>query len=256
MNFVDRPVTVRVPASSANLGPGFDALGLALSLYDEVGARVVDGPTHVAITGEGAGDLPTDERHLVVRAMWATFEALGSTPPPGVELRCHNRIPQARGLGSSSAAIVAGVLLARSLVVGGAERLSDADALRLASGIEGHPDNVAACLLGGFTIAWGGAEEACAVRLTPDVRVRPVVFVPDVPGLTATARGHYPRACRMRTPRTPRVGPRCWSTRSRRRLTTCTPPPRTDCTSVTGRVAHRRRRRWSRSYARPVSPRW
>ena len=127
MNFVDRPVTVRVPASSANLGPGFDALGLALSLHDEVCARVVDGPTRVTVTGEGAGELPTDERHLVVRAMWATFEVLGS-PPAGVELTCRNRIPQARGLGSSSAAIVAGVLLARALVVDGAERLSDADA--------------------------------------------------------------------------------------------------------------------------------
>lgn len=191
MNFVDRPVTVRVPASSANLGPGFDALGLALSLHDEVCARVVDGPTRVTVTGEGAGELPTDERHLVVRAMWATFEVLGS-PPAGVELTCRNRIPQARGLGSSSAAIVAGVLLARALVVDGAERLSDADVLRLAAGIEGHPDNVAGCLLGGFTIAWGGAQEACAVRLTPDARVRPVVFVPSEPGLTAAARAALP----------------------------------------------------------------
>lgn len=191
MNFVDRPVTVRVPASSANLGPGFDAFGLALDLHDEVCARVVDGPVRVAVTGEGADDLPADERHLVVRAMWTTFEALGS-PPAAVELTCHNRIPQARGLGSSSAAIVAGVLLARALVRDGGRRLSDADALALAAQIEGHPDNVAACLLGGFTIAWGGTTSAQAVKLVPDPVVRPVVFVPAQPGLTATARAALP----------------------------------------------------------------
>lgn len=184
-------MTVRVPASSANLGPGFDALGLALALHDEVCAHLTDGPTRVTVTGEGAGELPTDERHLVVRAMRATFEVLG-VPPPAAALTCHNRIPQARGLGSSSAAIVAGVLLARALVAGGSERLSDADALRIAARLEGHPDNVAACLLGGFTIAWGGAEEARAARLEPDRRVRPAVFVPADTGLTATARAALP----------------------------------------------------------------
>lgn len=191
VTFVDRPMTVRVPASSANLGPGFDALGLALGLHDEVTARVTDGPTRVTVTGEGAGVLPTDERHLVVRAMHATFEALG-VPPPATVLHCRNRIPQARGLGSSSAAIVAGVLLARALVADGAERLSEADALRIAARLEGHPDNVAACLLGGFTLAWGGAHRAHAVRLAPDERVRPVVFVPSEVGLTATARAALP----------------------------------------------------------------
>ena len=184
-------MTVRVPASSANLGPGFDALGLALALHDEVSARLTDGPTRVTVTGEGAGELPTDERHLVVRAMHATFEELG-VPPPATALTCHNRIPQARGLGSSSAAIVAGVLLARALVAGGDERLSDADALRVAARLEGHPDNVAACLLGGFTIAWRGAEQARAARLEPDRRVRPAVFVPAVTGLTETARAALP----------------------------------------------------------------
>src|SRR4051812_25990309 len=109
MAFGTDPVRVRVPATSANLGPGFDALGLALARYDDVLARVTDSGTRVDVTGEGAGDLPSDDRHLVVRSMRAAFDVLG-TQPGGLELHCLNRIPQARGLGSSSAAIVAGVL--------------------------------------------------------------------------------------------------------------------------------------------------
>ena len=144
---------VRTPATSANLGPGFDALGLALARYDDVCARVTTGGYRVSVTGEGAGELPTGADHLVVRAMLATFDELGERPP-GLDVECVNRIPQARGLGSSSAAIVAGVLLARALVVDGARRLDDAGALRIAAALEGHPDNVAPCLLGGFTIAW------------------------------------------------------------------------------------------------------
>src|SRR5262249_54122964 len=147
MAFVTSTVAVRVPATSANLGPGFDALGLALTIYDDVRARVTSGGVHVAVTGEGAGDLPADDRHLVVQVMHATFEALG-VAPPGLAVECRNRIPQARGLGSSSAAIVAGILLARGLVEDGASRLDDAAILRLAAEIEGHPDNVAPCLLG------------------------------------------------------------------------------------------------------------
>ncbi|WP_372502889.1 homoserine kinase [Hamadaea flava] len=182
------PVTVRVPATSANLGPGFDALGVALTLYDEVTATVVDGPTRVEITGEGAGELPADESHLVVRSMRTAFEALGATAPE-VELRCVNRIPQARGLGSSSAAIVAGVTLAQAL----AGKTDQELALEIAGAIEGHPDNVAPCVLGGFTIAWLDDEHrARAARMTPVQSVQPVVFVPDVQGLTAVARAALP----------------------------------------------------------------
>ena len=184
-------VSVRVPASSANLGPGYDALGLALALHDEVSAEPVDGGrTTVAVHGEGAGDLPTDEQHLVVRAMRATFHELGQTPP-AVALTCHNRIPHARGLGSSSAAIVAGILLGRALAAGGGQ-LTDDGVLQLAARIEGHPDNVAACLLGGVTIAWIAAGAARAVRLAPADPVRPTVFVPDQRGLTAAARAALP----------------------------------------------------------------
>ncbi|HEY8473980.1 MAG TPA: homoserine kinase [Natronosporangium sp.] len=187
-------VSVRVPASSANLGPGFDTLGLALALYDEVSAEVIDGETTVTIHGEGAGELPTDEQHLVVRAMGAAFDELG-LEPPNVALTCHNRIPQARGLGSSSAAIVAGVLLARALAASEPDTkvaLDDDGVLRLAARMEGHPDNVAACLRGGFTIAWVSAGSARAVRLLPDETIQPTVFVPEQRGLTTVARAVLP----------------------------------------------------------------
>ncbi|GIG89380.1 homoserine kinase [Plantactinospora endophytica] len=190
--FVSEPVRVRVPATSANLGPGFDALGLALALYDDVSARTTPTGCRVEITGQGAGELPTGEEHLVVRAIRAGFDALGGQPT-GLAVECVNRIPQARGLGSSSAAIVAGIQLARALVVDGTHRLDDAAALRLAAELEGHPDNVAPCLLGGFTIAWtesGGP--ARAVRLPVAPQVRATVFVPEERGLTATARAALP----------------------------------------------------------------
>jgi homoserine kinase len=183
------PVHVRVPATSANLGPGFDSLGLALSLFDDVVARVADDGLVVDVAGEGA-DVPRDETHLVVRAMRAGFERLGGQPH-GLELSCANRIPHSRGLGSSAAAIVAGVVLARALVVGGAERLPDAELLALAAELEGHPDNVAGCLLGGLTVAWTDTA-ARAVRLDCDPGIRPVVFVPPFTASTAQARGLLP----------------------------------------------------------------
>jgi homoserine kinase len=184
-------VHVRVPATSANLGPGFDSLGLALSLYDDVIARVVDDGLLVDVAGEGE-DVARDERHLVVRSMRAAFERLGGQPY-GLELSCANRIPHGRGLGSSAAAIIAGALLARALVVGGDERLPTAALLGLASQLEGHPDNVAACLLGGLTVAWlGPAAEADAVRLDADSSVRPVALVPPFEASTEQARGLLP----------------------------------------------------------------
>lgn len=191
LTFASGPVRVRVPATSANLGPGFDALGLALGLFDDVSAEVAPAGIRVTVTGQGAGELPGDDRHLVVRAMRATFDVLGGQPS-GLAVECVNRIPQARGLGSSSAAIVAGVQLARALVADGPERLDDAGVLRLAAVLEGHPDNVAPCLLGGFTVAWTEPAGARAVSLAPADGVRPTVFVPQERGLTATARAALP----------------------------------------------------------------
>jgi homoserine kinase len=188
MSFVDPAVRVRVPATSANLGPGFDALGLALDLVDDLQARVTDGGLVVEVSGEGT-DVPRDESHLVVRAMRAGFERTGARPA-GLALSCTNRIPHSRGLGSSAAAIVAGLLLARELS-GGAATLPDAEVLALASAIEGHPDNVAACLLGGLTIAWSDGS-VHAVRLQVDAAVRPVAFVPPFTASTEVARGLLP----------------------------------------------------------------
>lgn len=188
-------VRVRVPATSANLGPGFDSLGLALGLYDDIVVRVADSGLHVDIAGEGAETLARDERHLVVRSMRAAFDRLGGQPR-GLEVVCANRIPHGRGLGSSSAAICAGIVAARAVTVGGAELLSQEAVLALASEIEGHPDNVAACLLGGLTIAWTDSGEqggeAHAVSVAPSADVAPVVFVPADPVLTEVARGLLP----------------------------------------------------------------
>jgi homoserine kinase len=189
--FLSAPVRVRVPATSANLGPGFDALGLALNLHDEVTAQVSGTGIRVEVSGEGTGELPDDETHLVVRCALETFDRLGGRPA-GLAVSCRNAIPQARGLGSSSAAIVAGILAARALVDGGTALLDDAGVLRLASEIEGHPDNVAPCLLGGFTIAWEDPDGARAVRVAPAQGVHPLIFVPAERGLTVHARAALP----------------------------------------------------------------
>lgn len=182
-------VHVRVPATCANLGPGFDALGLALALADDAMARVSDDGLLIDVAGEGT-EVPRDESHLVVRAMRAGFERLGGQPH-GLELSCANRIPHGRGLGSSAAAIVAGLLLARALVLGGDQRLPDDELLALAADLEGHPDNVAACLLGGLTIAWRD-EQARAQRLEPAPWLRPVVLVPAERSSTQLTRGLLP----------------------------------------------------------------
>jgi len=192
MAFVDGPVRVRVPATSANLGPGFDALGLALGLHDELTAAVVSDGLRIEVAGEGSGQVALDESHLVIGCMRRTFTLLG-TQPAGLALTCENRIPHSRGLGSSAAAIVAGVLLARALVVDGAARLPDADVLALASEIEGHPDNVAPCLLGGLTVAWI-AGAAKAIRRDVDPAVTPVALVPSFTASTELARGLLPES--------------------------------------------------------------
>ncbi|MDI5968272.1 homoserine kinase [Streptomyces sp. SL13] len=186
-------VRVRTPATSANLGPGFDAFGLALGLYDDVVVRVADHGLHVDIAGEGAQTLGRDEKHLVVRSLRTAFDLLGGQPR-GLEVVCANRIPHGRGLGSSSAAICAGIIAARAVTIGGPDKLDDAAMLELATEIEGHPDNVAACLLGGFTLAWTEGGAARAIRMDPSAEVVPVVFVPANPVLTETARGLLPRA--------------------------------------------------------------
>ncbi|MGP3968243.1 homoserine kinase [Streptomyces sp. 6N223] len=189
-------VRVRTPATSANLGPGFDTLGLALALYDDVVVRVADSGLHMDVAGEGADTLPRDETNLLVRSARAAFDALGGQPR-GLEFVCANRIPHGRGLGSSASAICAGILAARAVTTGGDARLDDAALLELAADMEGHADNVAACLLGGFTLTWeepSAADAVRAIRLEPAATVVPVVFVPSRPLSTETARGLLPRS--------------------------------------------------------------
>lgn len=183
-------VRVRAPATSANLGPGYDALGLALQLYDETSARMIEHGWTMSGMGEGAG-FGEGEKPLIVQAMRATFARLDVTPP-GLALNFDNSIPQGRGLGSSAAAIVAGALLARALVVGGVDALPDPDLFALAVELEGHPDNVAACFHGGLTVAWTDSGTARAVRLDVAEAIRPVLFVPPFESATKAARGLLP----------------------------------------------------------------
>jgi homoserine kinase len=200
--FGQGPVTVRVPATSANLGPGFDSLGLALTLYDDVTVDIDPDGTRftglsIQVEGESAEVADRGERHLIVQTLRRAFEAVDTlasqkagTEWAGLRLRCVNRIPHSRGLGSSSAAIVAGILAARHLHPHG--DLLDGDAaLRLATGIEGHPDNVAPCLAGGLTVAWTTPRGPRLVRL--DSKIQQVVaFVPDTRLATERARGLLP----------------------------------------------------------------
>jgi homoserine kinase len=188
-------VHVRVPATSANLGPGFDTFGIALGRYDEVEVALAGDGLQVEVSGEGADDVARDESHLVVSAMLSAFRRWHQEPP-GLRVRCANTVPHARGLGSSAAAIVAGVVAARALLIEqsapGSVQLDDAEVLRLATELEGHPDNVAAALLGGFTLAWTDDDGARAVRLAPHEAVLPVVCVPGWPMSTEAARGLLP----------------------------------------------------------------
>jgi homoserine kinase len=194
LNFKASPVRVRVPATSANLGPGFDALGLALDWYDDLVAQVIDEPViEIDLIGEGADTLPRDQKHLVIKAMHAAFDAMGERPE-GIALVCANHIPHARGMGSSAAAIVGGIELARNLVVGGHQLLPHAEALKIAATLEGHVDNVAAALLGGLTIAWGDAENAKSLRIKPHPELRPIICIPEGSVNTKKARAALPES--------------------------------------------------------------
>jgi homoserine kinase len=180
-------VRVRVPATSANLGPGFDALGLALTLYNDVVAEEAD-RTSVHIEGEGAGRLATNDKNVVARGVRMAYEAAGHAFR-GVALTCVNRIPSARGLGSSAAAWVGGLVAGNALI---GTPLAREALLDLAVRAEGHPDNVAAALLGGLTVSCATSEGVRAVALPVPSTLRWVVLVTEITSATAGARAVLP----------------------------------------------------------------
>ena len=201
-------VRVRVPASSANIGPGFDSIGLALGIWDEYVATVVAEPgLSIDVEGEGAGELPCDERHLVHRSMLRAWEQLGVGLPAGLQLSCLNAVPQGRGLGSSATSIVAGVVAAQGLCDiatrgDGADGSFDhAFTNNLAAAIEGHPDNSSASIFGGMTLSWAddvdpGVIHSVQLEVVGDVI--PLVFVPAAQLATAIARAALPQQVPLR----------------------------------------------------------
>ena len=189
-----------MPASSANLGPGFDSVGIALGVWDACTAVVTDEPgLLIVVEGEGADGVPRDASHLVHRSLRAAWAELGVEPPGGLRLECVNAVPHGRGLGSSATAIVTGVVLAHALSGDGGV---DLDVVNdLASRLEGHPDNASASVFGGLTVSWSddpgerGSTRTARPRLHPEVDV--VVLVPDEQLSTARARSVLPTSVRL-----------------------------------------------------------
>jgi len=185
--------TAVVPASSANLGPGFDSLGLALSLYDEIQAETTESGLVIEVTGEGAGQVPDDESHLVVRAIRRGLAA-GGVSVSGLNIKCRNVIPHSRGLGSSAAAVVGGLAVANGLIAqSGSQPLTLDQLVQLSSEFEGHPDNASAAVLGGAVVSWtepGPVYAAAPLTLHPDIHLFPAI--PQVRSSTAETRAVLP----------------------------------------------------------------
>lgn len=185
-----------VAASSANLGPGFDSLGLALGLYDEIEVQTTESDLVIDVSGEGAGQVPLDSSHLVVRAIEDGLRAAGVSAA-GLKVSCRNAIPHSRGLGSSAAAVVGGLAAANGLVAqSNSTVLTESELVQLASEFEGHPDNASAAVLGGAVVSWSEEDgplqryRAASLRLHPDIRLFPAI--PQVRSSTAETRGLLP----------------------------------------------------------------
>jgi homoserine kinase len=186
-----------VAASSANLGPGFDSLGMALGLYDEIHVETTTSGLVVDVVGEGAGQVALDASHLVVRAIERGLHAAGFGAA-GLMVRCCNSIPHSRGLGSSAAAVVGGLAAANGLVAqSDSPPMADVELIQLASEFEGHPDNASAAVLGGTVVSWTEEGDgptpsyaAASLRLHPDVHLFPAI--PHVRSSTAETRAVLP----------------------------------------------------------------
>ncbi len=194
--FKANPIQVQVPATSANLGPGFDSFGLPLAMHDRYVAQILDDAgLDIDVTGEGADEVPRTDKNLLVKAMNKGFDYLGGKPK-GIAVRALNVIPHGRGLGSSASAIIGGLCLARALVLTGIDKMSDEKLLQLATDMEGHPDNVAAALYGNAVVAWQedqhGKEIAQAISLSVDTRIRAIAFIPSTAVATSKARKMLP----------------------------------------------------------------
>lgn len=196
-------IRARTPASSANLGPGFDSMALALDLHDEASVEAYrpapgESTVRLEVSGQGKDTVPLTEDHLVVRSLRAglAHAALAGgepAPPPGLHLTCHNAIPHGRGLGSSAAAIAVGLVLARGLLAE-PDLLDDEAIFALATAAEGHPDNASAALFGGCTLSWSdraGHPHTLSLPVAPELRA--VVCVPDVELATSRARAMLPQ---------------------------------------------------------------
>ena len=196
--FKAKPMQVQVPASSANLGPGFDAFGLALGMHDRYVAQVLDDAIlDIDVTGEGADEVPLTDKNLLVKAMYKGFDYLGGRPK-GLAIRALNVNPHGRGLGSSASAIIGGLILARALVLNGEDHMNDIQLLSLATDMEGHPDNVSAALFGGATISWFEMDKhkssAHCVHLNVDPRIQAMAYIPTKALATSKARKMLPDA--------------------------------------------------------------
>ncbi|MDQ0922910.1 homoserine kinase [Pseudarthrobacter sp. W1I19] len=184
-------VTVRVPATTANLGPGYDSLGLALALHDTLTVESLESEELVFdLAGEGAETLPRDASHLVIRAMEAAFERLGFRHG-GLKVTAENVVPHGRGLGSSASAVVAAISAANALVPAASRRGKDW-ILQLTSELEGHPDNVAPAIFGGLALSWQDSDQYSSTSAAVSGTVVPVVAVPDFELSTETARALLP----------------------------------------------------------------
>jgi homoserine kinase len=188
-------LTVRAPATSANLGPGYDCLSLALDVANVVQAWPASEGVSVELVGEGTEHLPTDAGNEVYRALTAVYEQHGEEPPP-LRLRCENLIPPSRGLGSSSAARTCGLLLGNRLL---GDPYTSEELFEIGAAMEGHPDNIAACLFGGVQVCVTGSRGLEHVRVPVSIPLATTIYVPDFPMDTHTARGLLPTVVSIET---------------------------------------------------------